>query len=67
MYNDSTIIPFGKYKGRTLESIPAQYLLFLWDNGIYAETGKPLHEYIKANFTVLETEAKDYIVAHQPK
>lgn len=64
---DQSPMPFGKYKDDPLEKVPAKYLLWLWDNGIYTETGKPLYEYIKANFTALETEAKDYIVQHQPK
>ena len=29
---DESIMPWGKYKGETLENIPASYLLWLEDN-----------------------------------
>lgn len=64
---DNDPMPFGKHKGVPLEKVPARYLLWLWDNGVYAEAGKPLHEYIKNSFSALETEATDYIVQHPPK
>lgn len=64
--NDQSEMPFGKYKGKKMEDVPASYLLWLWDNGVWAETNKPLHNYIRGSFTALETEAKDYIVQHIP-
>lgn len=65
--NDQDLITFGKYKGHKLEDVPASYLLWLWDNGIWAEKNHQLHSYISDNFHVLETEADDYIVQHKPK
>lgn len=64
---DKSPMPFGKHKGVALEKVPAQYLLWLWDNGIHAEQGKPLHRYIKESFSELESEAKDYIVQNPVK
>jgi len=59
-------MPFGKHKGIKMIDVPAQYLLWLWDNGVYAEPSKPIHQYIKEVFSVLEIECKDYIVQHKP-
>lgn len=64
--NDQSEMPFGKHKGKKLEDVPASYLLWLWDNGVWSDTGNPLHNYIRGSFTALETEAKDYIVQHVP-
>lgn len=30
---DSSIMPYGKYQGRTMARIPADYLLWLHENG----------------------------------
>lgn len=49
-----------------MEKVPAKYLLWLWDEGIHAEPGRDIHEYIKRSFSALETEAKDYLVQHRP-
>jgi len=60
-------MPFGKYKGVKLEDVPASYLLWLWDNGVWAEKTHVMHDYIKNSWFVLTTEADDYIPAHPPK
>lgn len=64
--NDQSEMPFGKHKGEKLENVPASYLLWLWDNGVWAEKNHVLHNYIRGAFSALETEAKDYIVQHIP-
>lgn len=64
--DDQSLMPFGKYKGEKLENVPARYLLWLWDSGVYSEES-PLHDYIENAFSVLESEATDYIVQHPPK
>lgn len=33
MMTDTTIMPFGKYKGEALVNVPSEYLLWLFDNG----------------------------------
>lgn len=30
--NDESIMPFGKHKGEKLANVPADYLLWLYDN-----------------------------------
>jgi len=52
-YTDDSIMPFGKYKGRRLEDVPAGYLIWLYDNGL--DRG-PLREYIEENKDALEKE-----------
>lgn len=58
---DEDKMPFGKHKGKRMADVPADYLLWLWDNGVHQEPGKPVHGYIKENFKQLEKLAKDYI------
>jgi hypothetical protein len=65
--NDQSEMPFGKHKGLKMEKVPARYLLWLWDNGVWAEKEKPIHQYIKDSFSCLETECTDYIVQHPIK
>lgn len=68
---DDSGMPFGKYgpkKGdhRRMRDVPASYLLWLWDDGIWQESG-PVHDYIEKNFSALETDAPDYIASHRPQ
>lgn len=68
---DESLMPFGQYgptRGdhRRMTDVPAQYLLYLWDSGIWQKKGRAVHEYIKENFSALELDAPDYIVTHQP-
>ena len=72
-------MPFGKYagEGRKMENVPASYLLWLWDNGLYnfvlprppfkpIDSGRDaVRRYIIANAAALTTEASDTIVRHQ--
>lgn len=52
---DDSLMPFGKYKGEKMANIPADYLLWLYENGkCYGE----VKEYIKDNWEVLQTEIK---------
>jgi uncharacterized protein (DUF3820 family) len=64
---DNDPMPFGNHKGVPMEEVPASYLLWLWDNGVWQEPNKPIHRYIKDSFSALETECKDYIVQHPQK
>jgi len=50
-------MPFGKYKGRKMEDVPASYLLWLRDQGAVGE----IREYIEENMTALQQECPDYI------
>lgn len=53
--DDSSLMPFGKYKGTKLANVPASYLLFVYENYQLHEN---LKEYIKKNKDVLEAEVK---------
>lgn len=54
-FTDTTIMPFGMHKGKTLANVPATYLLYLYNKGLDHEQ---LKKYIVANMDVLEQEAK---------
>lgn len=53
--DDSSLMPFGKYKVTKLANVPAGYLLFVYENYQLHEN---LKEYIKKNKDVLEAEVK---------
>lgn len=52
---DNSEMPFGKYAGEKMANIPAQYLLWMYDNNRC--TGSVL-VYITANLDVLRKEVK---------
>ncbi len=52
---DKSLIYFGKYKGTALANIPADYLLYLYDN---CKTDANLRAYIKDNLDVLNNEIR---------
>ena len=53
--NDESIITFGKYKGEKLANVPANYLIWLYDeNKCFGE----IKDYIKENIEVLREEIK---------
>lgn len=53
---DQSLMPFGKYKGKTLEDVPAKYLCWLYDN---ATVGKDLRKYLEDNLDVLRKQARE--------
>lgn len=54
-YTDKTLMPFGKYKGTALANVPAQYLLWLYGEGI---ASPPLQEYLNDNLEALKQEVR---------
>jgi uncharacterized protein (DUF3820 family) len=57
--NDESIMPIGKYKGEKIANVPAEYLLWMYENAnlinrshLYGE----LRDYIKDNLDVLKAE-----------
>jgi len=50
---DKSIMPIGKYKGQKLANIPAEYLLWLLENG---NTYGELKQYLIENKDVFESE-----------
>lgn len=70
--NDEDEITFGKYSGTKIKDVPACYLLWLWENGIWRDNTlsqgtDPVREYIVENFNALETECSDFIIQHRPR
>lgn len=64
-------IQFGKHKGKSVDDVPADYLLWLWNQGLKEELGKTGHRselaaYIMENLENLQMDAPDVIVS-QPK
>ncbi len=56
-YYDTTPMPFGKYKGKQLQDVPASYLLWLWDEKLPLYD-KALEAYILENLDVLRHQTK---------
>lgn len=50
---DKSLMPFGIHKGEKLEDVPADYLIFLYDND---KCGKELRSYIEENRETLDLE-----------
>ncbi len=56
---DDDLMPFGKHKGERLEDMPADYFLYLWNEGV-EHVG--LRGYIIHSFDALVQERPDKIV-----
>lgn len=56
--NDQSLMPFGKYKGRKMEDVPADYLLWLRDQKC---RNQEVSDYIEENLSALCKECPDYI------
>jgi uncharacterized protein (DUF3820 family) len=52
---DTTLMPFGKHKGKPLANVPPDYLLYLLQSNVK----DPLLSYIKENFEVLKSTCTD--------
>jgi uncharacterized protein (DUF3820 family) len=68
---DDSNMPFGQYgpkRGdcRKMRDVPARYLLWLWDDGLWQQPG-PVHDYILENYSALESDTPDYIPSHKPE
>lgn len=55
-YTDETPFPFGKYAGKPMQEVPADYLIWCYDNN---KLSKPLRKYVEENMDVLETELSE--------
>lgn len=51
--DDSSVMRFGRYKGRQLADVPAGYLMYLYDEKI---ARGELLQYIRDNMTVLRAQ-----------
>jgi uncharacterized protein (DUF3820 family) len=55
MIDENYIMPFGKYKGEKMANIPAEYLVWLYENSkVYGY----VKDYIKENLETLKLEIK---------
>lgn len=54
-FTDESLMPFGKHKGQKLANVPADYLIWLHDQG---NVSGPLSTYLKDNLSVLKEEVK---------
>ena len=52
---DESIMPFGKHKDKQLADVPADYLMYLYENGL---THRELCKYIEENLDVIKTQIK---------
>jgi uncharacterized protein (DUF3820 family) len=54
-FDDKTPMPFGKYQGKAMANVPAQYLIWLIENN---KAHGELRKYIENNMEVLNKEIK---------
>lgn len=57
---DKTHIMFGKYKGTPLGEVPADYLLWLYEQPNFEKTRPEIYNYIKSGLEWLKKEAKNH-------
>ena len=50
---DKSIMPFGKHKGVAMANVPAQYLIWLYEND---KCNSEVKEYIEDNMDILKKE-----------
>lgn len=54
---DESSMPFGKYRGKQMADVPADYLLWLYDN---CKCSDNVHDYIIDNLEVLKKNEVKY-------
>ena len=57
---DDSLMPFGKFQGKPLRVIPAEYFHYLWNNGMRNEN-TPMAEYIRSRIKAFKKENPDLI------
>lgn len=70
-FNHDDEITFGKHEGTRMGDVPASYLLWLWNNGMWeartaSQQRDPVRLYIIKHFNTLETDCPDVVVDHRP-
>ncbi len=56
MLTDASLMPWGKYQGEKMENVPAEYLIWLYDNN---KCSGEVKQYIVANLENLKIEIKN--------
>lgn len=59
--DDTDPMPFGKFKGLSMQDVPASYLHWLWSNGKREDLQCPVAAYIRRNLDALKIEHPDGI------
>jgi hypothetical protein len=63
-------ITFGVHRGTKMRDVPAEYLLWLWNHGMWKNTRSnerdPMRMYIIKHFNTLETDCPDVAIDHRP-
>ena len=71
---DTDSMPFGQHAGLRMEEVPANYLLFLWNDGLHNQAATEssgnkariaVRNYIKDALGALMQEAPDIIVKNR--
>jgi len=57
--NDTDPMPFGQYKGKPMQDVPANYLHWLWSNGKKDDKQCPVAAYIRKSLSALKVEYPD--------
>lgn len=52
---DNDKMPFGMHKGKAMIEVPAQYLLYIYNNGMCSDSR--VRTYIESNLDALKKEA----------
>lgn len=67
-------MPFKAHYGKAMDDVPARYLLWLWNNGLWEIAKEPVTttrhqvaQYIVENMSSLEMDDPDTIVDHKPR
>jgi len=55
-FTDNTLMPFGTHKDKKLANVPAEYLIYIYEN---FNLNSKLKAYIKDNLDTLKQEIKD--------
>ena len=60
---DTDIMPLGKHKAMKtpMQDVPAEYLHWLWTNGLKNDKNSPVHRYILKSMDALKQENRDLI------
>lgn len=65
---DLDVMPFGKWKGTLLQDVPANYFLWLYDEGgMWANPASPIKLYIEESWNALLKDCPNYEPKHKPK
>jgi hypothetical protein len=59
--DDLDPMPWGQYKGKPMQNVPASYLHWLWCNGKREDKACPVADYIRRNIQALKMEYPDGI------